>query len=215
VKLSKITSLPNLVSLSRVVMIPLVGYYLSRDDSGAVVVCAALIVLAGISDGLDGYLARRLGKVSRLGKVLDPLADKLFAGALVIMLVLYRDLPLWLAATIVGRDLLIVLIGGLLMRGRDTELSSNLTGKYTFAAITVLLGSYVVRFDYGINLFTWIVLALLVTSTIIYARVTVIVCRGGSPPVFADRPVYRAMRVAASLVVSAAFLHRFYLFLIP
>jgi len=215
VRLSEITSPPNLVSLSRVLLIPFIGYFLSREGNSAVIVCAILMVLAGVSDGLDGYLARRLGKVTRLGILLDPLADKLFAGALVILLILYRDLPIWLAAVIVGRDLLIVMVGGLLMRGRDLSLPSNLTGKYTFSAIAILLGSYVVHFEFGVNLFIWITLVLLLVSTVSYARVMMIVRRGGRPPVFADRPAYLVARVALSVIVLAVFLYRFYLFLWP
>jgi CDP-diacylglycerol--glycerol-3-phosphate 3-phosphatidyltransferase len=213
VNLSELTSLPNLVSLSRIAMIPLVGWFLSRDDATSVIVCALLIILAGISDGLDGYLARRMGKVSRLGIALDPIADKVFAGALVILLVIYRDLPLWLAVAIVGRDLLIVSIGGLLMRGRDISLPSNLSGKYAFASIAMLIGCYVIRFDYGITLFTWTTLVLLIASTIVYARVMVIVRRGGSPPAFADRPLYRTLRTIGTLIVAALFFYHLYLFL--
>ena len=211
--LSELTSLPNLVSLSRIAMVPLVGWFLSRDDPTSVIVCALLIILAGISDGLDGYLARRLGKVSRLGIALDPIADKIFAGALVILLVIYRDLPIWLAVAIVGRDLLIVMIGGLMMRGRDINLPSNLTGKYAFASIAMLIGCYVIRFDYGIILYTWTTLILLIASTIGYTRVMVIVRRGGPPPVFADRPLYRTLRTIATLVVAAFFFYHLYLFL--
>ena len=214
VNLSELTSLPNLVSLSRIAMIPLVGWFLSRDDATSVIVCALLIILAGISDGLDGWLARRLGRVSRLGIALDPIADKIFAGALVILLVIYRDLPLWLATVIVGRDLLIVMIAGLLMRGRDINLPSNLTGKYAFASTAMLIGCYVIRFGYGVNLFTWTTLVLLVASTIGYARVMVIVRRGGPPPVFTDRPLYRMLRTIATLVVAAFFFYHLYLFVI-
>ena len=90
--------IPNLVSLSRIAMVPFLGYYLARGDDRSTLICAILMIVAGITDGLDGYLARRLGQISKLGIALDPVADKIFAGALVLLLIFYRDFPIWLAA---------------------------------------------------------------------------------------------------------------------
>jgi CDP-diacylglycerol--glycerol-3-phosphate 3-phosphatidyltransferase len=208
--LSQITSLPNLMSLSRVAMIPLVGYFLSRDDMTSMLVAAGLVILAGVSDGLDGYLARRMGKTSRLGVMLDPLADKLFAAGLVILLVFYRDLPIWLAAIIVGRDLLIIGLGGLLMRGRDIDLPSNLAGKYAFASIAMLIGCYVIRFDFGVELFTWLTLFLLVASSVVYTKVMLAVRRGQAVRRFVDRPLYRNLRIAGCTAVWIVLAYKLY-----
>lgn len=208
--LSQITSLPNLMSLSRVAMIPFVGYFLSRDDTTSMLIAVGLVILAGVSDGLDGYLARRMNKITRLGVLLDPLADKLFAAGLIVLLVFYRDLPIWLAATIVGRDILIVGLSGLLMRGREIDLPSNLIGKYAFASVAMLIGCYVIRFDFGIVLFTWLTLALLVASAIGYTRVLWAIHRGRTPWRFADRPLYRNLRIVGCVVLSIVLLYKLY-----
>ena len=71
-----------------------------------------LFFIAGFSDGLDGYLARRFGWRSRLGGILDPLADKFLMVSMFITLTLVGLIPLWLAVLVVGRDLAIV-TGGL------------------------------------------------------------------------------------------------------
>lgn len=210
---TRMLQIPNLVSLTRILLIPFVGYFLWRGDSQSTLICAGLLVVAAITDFLDGYLARRLGQVSRLGIALDPVCDKIFAGALVVMLVLFRGFPVWLAGAIVGRDLVIVGAGLYLMRGRDIDMPSNLTGKYAFAAIAILLGSYVIRFDFGIALMTWITVVLLVASIVSYGRVFVIIRRGLTPRPFTDRPLFRALRIAVVVVVAAVYFHRLFIFL--
>jgi len=200
--------LPNLLSLPRVAMTPFVGYFLAQGDDRSTLICAGILLLAAVTDGLDGYLARRMGQVSKLGIALDPIADKIFAGVLVILLIVYREFPVWLAAAIIGRDLIILVAGSLLLKGRKVVIPANITGKYTFSAIAVLIGSHVIKFPFGIWLMTLFTLLLLIISTVIYARVFIHVRRGGSAPVFADKPLYKILRVIATLIVSAVFLYR-------
>ena len=200
--------IPNLVSLSRVALTPFVGYYLAQGDNRSTLICAILLVVAGITDGLDGYLARRLGQVGKLGIALDPIADKVFAGVLVILLIFYREFPVWLAAAIVGRDLLILAAGSMLLKGKQVVIPSNITGKYAFGVMAFLLGSYVIRFDFGIWLTTTATVALLILSTIVYARVFVYVRRGKDAPVFNDRPIYKILRIGGSLILLVIFLYK-------
>jgi len=203
--LHELWRLPNLLSLSRVALTPVVGYFLAKGDDRSTLICVALLAVAGITDGLDGYFARRMGMVSNLGKMLDPLADKLMAAVLVVLLILFREFPVWLAVVIVGRDVLIVLAGSLLLRGKKLVLPSNLTGKYAFAAIVVLLASYVVRFEFGIVTTTWITVSLVTLSTFFYGRVFLHVRRGQTPPVFTDRPLFAALRIGVVLVYAGIF----------
>jgi cardiolipin synthase len=198
----------NLVSLLRVALILPLAYYLSLDDGQSTLICLALMVVAGISDGLDGFLARRLNQVTRLGIALDPIADKLFVGALVVLLVLYREFPIWLAVVVLGRDLLILGLGFTLLRGRTISLPSNLTGKYAFAALAVLLTSYLIRFEFGIEFVSWIVVALLAASMVSYGRLFLAVRRGMPPPQFQDRPLYFRLRVFLTSVFSIFFLFK-------
>lgn len=210
---SEILQPANLLSLSRVLLIPFIGYYLWRGDNQATLICALLLIVAGITDGLDGYVARRLNQVSRLGIVLDPVADKILAVALVVMLIFFRDFPFWLAVVIVGRDLLILAAGIVLLKGSNIVVPSNLTGKYTFAAITFLLGSYIIRFNFGATLMTYVTVILLAASTIIYARTFVLLKRAASPAPFEDRPLYRNTRVVVSIAVLGWYFYKLYLFL--
>jgi len=205
--------LPNLLSLSRVGLAPVIGWLLWREGDQASLAAVVLMAVAGITDGLDGYLARRLGQVSRLGIALDPIADKLFAGLLVLFLIFFRDFPIWLAAAIIGRDLAILIAGSILMRGRDLSLPSNLTGKYAFGTMAVLLTSYVMRFPFGIEICTWLTAALLAASTINYARVFAKVKRGEKPPLFRDRAIYRWTRTVVTWSISIWYLWELYRYL--
>ena len=83
------TSLPNLLTLSRIVAIPLVVATFYVDDAAARWVACGLFVAAAITDWFDGYLARTRNQVSALGRFLDPIADKLLVAAVLLMLVAF------------------------------------------------------------------------------------------------------------------------------
>jgi cardiolipin synthase len=105
-------NVPNLITLSRIVMIPfIVGIFYFPDDlvsfSAKNVVATAIFIFAAVTDWLDGFLARRLNQMSAFGAFLDPVADKLFVvGALIILLFLGRVDPL-VALIIIGREIAI------------------------------------------------------------------------------------------------------------
>lgn len=200
----------NLLSLSRIPLAVCLFYYLSRDSKQSLVMAVLLMVLAGLTDALDGALARRFGSITRLGEVLDPICDKVFASILVLGLFLYRDFPLWLLIAILARDLIIVAGSWVLYKERAITVPSNLTGKYAFASIAVLLGCYVIKYDFGIALMTPIAMLLLVASIIIYMYVYIKANRAGSPPVFPDKRSYRLARIALTVAVSIAMVVGYY-----
>jgi CDP-diacylglycerol--glycerol-3-phosphate 3-phosphatidyltransferase/cardiolipin synthase len=107
-----ILNTPNLVTLSRIVLIPLlVGLYYLPDSwisgPGRNLTATLVFILAGITDWLDGYLARRLNQMSAFGAFLDPVADKLIVvGALVVLLFLNR-VDMLVALIIIGREIAI------------------------------------------------------------------------------------------------------------
>ena len=99
-------SLPNIISTLRIfLVIPTVYFMLNDRHSYALLV----FLIAGLSDGLDGYLARRYGWTTRLGSFLDPLGDKLLMTATYFVLGWLGHLPVWLVAVVIGRDVVIVL----------------------------------------------------------------------------------------------------------
>ena len=83
---SQLTSLPNLITIGRILAIPLICWLLASGDLALRAVALVLYIIAAASDWLDGYLARRQGLASPLGQMLDPIADKLLVGALLVVL---------------------------------------------------------------------------------------------------------------------------------
>jgi len=102
--------LPNLITLSRIALVPVLILLLKDHHYGAAL---AVFAVAGVSDALDGYLAKRLGVQSHFGAVLDPIADKLLLVTAYVMLTLLNHIPFWLTLAVVSRDVLIV--GGYLL----------------------------------------------------------------------------------------------------
>ncbi len=101
----KRSDIPNLITFLRICLVPWVVLALLEEDYSLALL---LYLVAGISDGLDGYIAKRYGYVSRLGSILDPLADKLLLVGTFLTLGWLGLLPVWLVGAVVLRDLLIV-----------------------------------------------------------------------------------------------------------
>lgn len=107
-------NLPNSITLSRIAAIPLFLWVLSshspvRTPGEQEFLASGLFILASITDGLDGYLARRRGQITTTGILLDPLADKLMVSAAYIVLVAYVPdiVPPWIAVLVIGREFLV------------------------------------------------------------------------------------------------------------
>ncbi len=98
-------TLPNLITVLRLALLPVVGVALAKN---AYVVALLAFLVAAVSDAADGYIARRFDLTSRLGALLDPIADKLNMLVATLLLAWQDALPLWLAAAIVARDVVIV-----------------------------------------------------------------------------------------------------------
>jgi cardiolipin synthase (CMP-forming) len=99
-------TIPNFITLGRVFLVPVIFWLLV---SGRVQAAFWTFVVAGISDGVDGYLAKRFDWASELGAYLDPLADKLLVVSIFIAMGVRGELPSWLVIAVVSRDVLIVI----------------------------------------------------------------------------------------------------------
>ncbi len=98
-------TVPNLITIGRLLLVPLIVWLII---SGQSVWAFAVFVLAGVSDGVDGFLARQFNLRSALGSYLDPLADKALLVSIYISLAVLTEIPLWVTIVVVSRDLLIV-----------------------------------------------------------------------------------------------------------
>lgn len=100
-----LSHLPNIITIARIALVPVMILLLKEQDYAAGLI---VFVIAGASDALDGYLAKRLNVQSRLGAILDPVADKLLLVSAYVMLTVLGHIPFWLVLVVVFRDLLIV-----------------------------------------------------------------------------------------------------------
>jgi CDP-diacylglycerol---glycerol-3-phosphate 3-phosphatidyltransferase len=138
----ELTNVPNLVTMGRVVLIPLVLVLIDNFSPLRSFVASLLYLVSAAGDGLDGYLARKRGEVSTLGKFLDPLADKLTVNAVLVYMVALARVPAWLVVVIIARDLA---VNGLrsIASAQGLVISASDSGKIKtalqLASITLLL----------------------------------------------------------------------------
>jgi CDP-diacylglycerol---glycerol-3-phosphate 3-phosphatidyltransferase len=108
-----IFNLPNLLTLFRIVLIPIVCLLIASGTPAAGIWAVAVFGLASVTDWIDGEVARRQNLVSLTGKFLDPLADKLLVMACLLMLVPLDRLPIWIVIVILGREITITALRGI------------------------------------------------------------------------------------------------------
>jgi cardiolipin synthase len=134
-----VPGIANLVTGSRVVLALPAFWFAQRADSFGWL--AGVVFVAGVSDLLDGWVARRFDRPTRFGAALDPVADGFFFGAVALGLAVGGAYPGWLAWLVVLRYLLPVLAGGMLvLLGRLPSLRHTFFGQLSTALIAVLLG---------------------------------------------------------------------------
>jgi cardiolipin synthase len=131
-----IWTIPNVISMVRIVLIFVFTWLLVTEHDGWAIVALSA---AGISDFLDGYLARRWGQVTKLGRVLDPTADRLLTFAVVLGLGIRGIIPWWLVGVLFARDI-VVGIALLWARSRHVDAPQvTMTGKWATGLLYVFL----------------------------------------------------------------------------
>jgi cardiolipin synthase (CMP-forming) len=166
--------IPNLISLGRVILVPFVIWLIINDRH---VEAFVVFLVAGISDGVDGFLAKRYGWQTELGAYLDPLADKLLLVSLFVALGIKGDLPSWIVIAAVSRDILIVLgvlLAGLLgrpLRVKPYKISKlNTLAQITLVALTLADAAFNLGLGSVRLVLHWVTGALIVGSLGTYVR---------------------------------------------
>ena len=138
-------NLPNLLTILRMCMIPIfVSLYYSGMQPAALIV----YLLAGATDILDGYLARKWNQITSFGKLMDPLADKLMTLTMIFCLVDTKYLPMWVLVVLVAKEILMVLGGAVLLKGvkgQKIVVMANWAGK---AATAMLIAAVALVFPW-------------------------------------------------------------------
>ena len=167
-------NLPNLLTITRILAIPVVMVLLYFPGPWASFLGAVCFSVAGATDILDGFLARRQRSVTPFGKFMDPLADKLLVSAALIMLIPLGRVPAWMVVIIIGRELMVTGLRGLAAT-EGIILAPDRWGKsktiLQMVAITALILHYPYQaFDFhrlGMALL-WVALIVTVTSGVGY-----------------------------------------------
>jgi len=172
-----VLTLPNLLSLLRIALIPFLVYFLTDTGPFFSALAALTFFLASLTDFLDGYLARLYGHTTTLGKFLDPLADKLIVAAGLIMLAAaprFPRVPAWMVVVIVGRELAVTGLRGI-ASSEGVILPAEELGKYKMIFQMFALHGLLIHYSYAhIDFhvagmyFLWIALVMGVWSGIDY-----------------------------------------------
>ena len=131
-KKARINSLlthPNTLTLFRMIAVPIIVVLLMMPNRLTALLAGLIFSVAAITDYFDGYLARRYGLVSNLGKVMDPVADKLLVSSSLIMLTALGWMPAWIACIIIGRELAISGLRNIIAQNKQ-DVSASSLGKY-------------------------------------------------------------------------------------
>jgi cardiolipin synthase len=137
-------SIPNLITLGRILLVPIVVWAIATP--GTMWIAFVLFIVAGVSDAVDGFLAKRFHMTTELGAYLDPLADKALIVSIYLTLGINNEIPHWLVILVVSRDILIV--GGIILSwvmGNPLKIRPLLVSKLNTVAqivfASVVLGS--------------------------------------------------------------------------
>lgn len=172
-------TLPNLLSLFRIAIIPVLVYLLTFTDPWSSALASLLFLVGSITDFFDGYFARRHRSVSNLGRILDPLADKLMIGSSLIMLAAMDrpgepGVPAWLVVVVVARETAVTILRGIALTDGVVMEAEDL-GKYKLILQAFAVFGLVLHYRYlGIDFyvagmyFLWISTAVAIWSGVQY-----------------------------------------------
>jgi len=158
---------PNTLTIVRLLLIPVYLYFFLK---GEYIISGIFFSLSGLTDFLDGYLARKYNMVTDLGKILDPLADKLTLISILAVLI-YTDLiPRVISVTLLIRELLVLLGSGIMYSLGKKLLSPTLLGKLSVFILYVAIAAYLLNFQFINMILLYIVIPINIISAIDYIR---------------------------------------------
>ncbi len=161
-------NISNFLSFMRILFVFPTIYLYSINCNDLVFIIAFFAIL---SDYFDGYFARKLNQITDLGKILDPLADKVLIGSAVISLTIYQDFPLWITLVIVLRDVFI-LLGALFIYDKQKHVTqSNWPGKITVTVIAVTVLSFMAGLTLIFKYLVFLSFIAILFSAAMYAKI--------------------------------------------
>ncbi len=160
-------SIPNLITLGRVISVPLIFWLVLSERTE---MAFAVFVAAGVSDAVDGFLAKRFNWETELGAYLDPLADKLLIVCIFVALGVRGELPSWLVIAVVSRDILIVIAVVLSwLLGNPVRIRPLTVSKANTVAQIVLAGTVLANKGFHLGLSATLGILMWITATLTVA----------------------------------------------
>ncbi len=144
IRLKDFFLIPNILSILRLMLIPFIIYFLSFKDKESIIICLLLFFLSGITDFFDGYLSRKYKMQSDLGRLLDPLADKLLIISVAIGLHVFRELSLWFLFLLLFKDILTIIAGLYVIKRYDIVVESRTAGKITTTLVMITILFFII-----------------------------------------------------------------------
>lgn len=155
---------PNGITITRIALTPVFVFLAYRETRAGAVAAFFVFGIASASDMVDGYLARRHGTESRVGKFLDPLADKLLVGAALVVLVDAHEFPLWAALVIAVREIAVQILRIQVVRG-GRDLPASVAAKAKTLSQLAMVGWWLLPWG-AINLGHWLLLGFAIATTL-------------------------------------------------
>ena len=143
-------TLPNIITIFRIFLVPVYLYVFFGKTENSILLAGSIFMLAGISDVLDGYIARRYNLRSKLGAILDPFADKLMSFTVLVTFTIIGLIPLWIVVPMVLKELVMVIGAGLLyLKHGRLVIPSNKYGK--IATFSLYAAIFTIVFNLNIS----------------------------------------------------------------
>lgn len=139
----KLKNIPNILTIVRFILVPFILYFAMMGDYVTTVI---FLIVSGITDILDGYLARKFDWVTNFGKLMDPLADKLTQVITLVALVLQNIIPFWILGVVIIKEFIMV-AGASFLYGKELVVSSRWWGKLsTVLFYFAIFGSLIIKY---------------------------------------------------------------------
>lgn len=161
-------NIPNVLTVMRLILVPLFLVVVFSNIPNAIWIALLIFLIAGLTDVLDGHLARKYHMVTKQGSVLDPLADKLMSIAVLFSITMKNFIPVWVLSTLVIKETLLIL-GGIILYKRGKYLPARPYGKA--ATVSMYIAVVTVLFSRNLGLiFMYITVGLALYSFCMYFK---------------------------------------------
>lgn len=167
IKKSDFLLIPNLLTVLRFLTYPFIFYFLKKEE---LFLAAVFIVIAALTDILDGLLARKLNQSSDLGKILDPFVDKLGIGIFIIYAAVYKGFPIWASVLVIAKEILFLLAGLFVISKKSVVPVSSFWGKLNAFVWAFTVSCYLFELEYIKNIFLGIALVVALVTVIVYSK---------------------------------------------